>query len=1174
MAAQWGKASNLPGAQSFGANWQSLLASLNLSMAGLQEAEADHGTASAVPAPKLTPENSTVSTLAAGMSLRLGQGTQTESMEAGTGARVGQGTEKGSVETGAGAKLSLVGARNHTLVAEPAAVAAKPSSARAEVKNPAAEPGTESAHSSRPARSSNSTKTDAVPAEPLTGVVPAAIASLSQAVPVTTIASMIARSTPTQSTVVQALPAQREISADRSADQPAALASASFVPQPPVRNALGKIAEAVNPAVRQTTEKPETPAQQRQATPVPSLSGSSGLTFSETDAAAADKNAPTPVTVLAEGVNLPETLAQARNLTQQTVQTGIWNTNPAETLTTSRPPAQRFAQDDIPIQPLAPSTSLTETPATSPALSPRLAPELNRTLPTAQDHSLIQIAEPIPHPILAQVASQSLTQTTALSTNMTESQTASQAPAQTFIPEQSWAHPLAQDHNPIRIATPRLNPIPAQVASQSATQTAEPNQSRAESQATSQIPLQRFVPEQSWTHPLAQDHHPIQIATSSLNPIPAQVASQSLIQTTELNQSWAETQATSQVPLQTFVPDLSRTETFQNRTQTPALIQNQIPASVACQSATQTVAPSTNPTVTQATNQAPSITPAQSHNPITAQVASQSLIQTTEPNQSRAETQAVSQIPSQRFVPEQSWTHPLAQDHNPIQIATPSLNPIPAEAASQSATQTAAPSPNPTETQATNQVPSQTFISEQRWTHPLAQDHNPMQIATPSLKPIPAQAASQSATQTAAPSTNPTVTLATNQAPSITPAPILHPISAHVTSQNLTQPAAPSTDTAETQATNQVPHQRFVTEQNWTHPLSQDHHPIQIATPSVNPIPAEAASPRTTQSTAPSTNPTLTQATNQTPSQTFVINPFLTPSFVQSQEQVVMQPENRGVNVAGAPVPSEGMNPLPMAAAPSGQHSALPSVLSKPVSAGGGKRSTPETLRPARGAGNFDSVQPEGHQIAGHSSGPAVDASAVARALTGAGVVVNTAGGLTEATSAAATRPDSREAFATLDTAGAPDKTTWIHAGTQRAEAGYQDPALGWVGVRADLSGGGVHAQLVPVSADAAQALGSHLAGLNAYLAEHHTPVETLTLTAPESGWSGLGSGQGTGDGMQQGAGQGTAQGAEASTPSGQYSESVIQSPTASAELPAFFGNMDGSEQAASMGGFHISVMA
>jgi hypothetical protein len=39
-----------------------------------------------------------------------------------------------------------------------------------------------------------------------------------------------------------------------------------------------------------------------------------------------------------------------------------------------------------------------------------------------------------------------------------------------------------------------------------------------------------------------------------------------------------------------------------------------------------------------------------------------------------------------------------------------------------------------------------------------------------------------------------------------------------------------------------------------------------------------------------------------------------------------------------------------------------------------------------------------------------------------------------------------------------------------------------------------VQAVVVPSSTDAAQSLGAHLAGLGAYLSEHRTPVETLTM--------------------------------------------------------------------------------
>jgi hypothetical protein len=177
---------------------------------------------------------------------------------------------------------------------------------------------------------------------------------------------------------------------------------------------------------------------------------------------------------------------------------------------------------------------------------------------------------------------------------------------------------------------------------------------------------------------------------------------------------------------------------------------------------------------------------------------------------------------------------------------------------------------------------------------------------------------------------------------------------------------------------------------------------------------------------------------------------------------------------------------------------------------------------------------------------------------------------------AAATGPDPREVFATLDAGGAPGKPTWIHAGAQRAEAGFQDPALGWVAVRADASGSGVHAQLVPASSDAAQALGSHLEGLNAYLGEHHTPVETVTLAAPDGGWTGTSGDRGAGQGSQQGAGQQTGQETAQNANAGSQS-SLAGSQTglrgdASEPMPLPW-ELDGSAQEARAGG-NISVMA
>ena len=106
--------------------------------------------------------------------------------------------------------------------------------------------------------------------------------------------------------------------------------------------------------------------------------------------------------------------------------------------------------------------------------------------------------------------------------------------------------------------------------------------------------------------------------------------------------------------------------------------------------------------------------------------------------------------------------------------------------------------------------------------------------------------------------------------------------------------------------------------------------------------------------------------------------------------------------------------------------------------------------------------------------------------------------------------PGTADAFAALDAERTAPAATWIHAGAHRAEAGYLDPALGWVGVRADAAATGVHAALLPASGEAAQVLGSLLAGLNAYLSEHHGEPATVTMGAPQDGRDGSGMGAGT----------------------------------------------------------------
>ena len=85
----------------------------------------------------------------------------------------------------------------------------------------------------------------------------------------------------------------------------------------------------------------------------------------------------------------------------------------------------------------------------------------------------------------------------------------------------------------------------------------------------------------------------------------------------------------------------------------------------------------------------------------------------------------------------------------------------------------------------------------------------------------------------------------------------------------------------------------------------------------------------------------------------------------------------------------------------------------------------------------------------------------------------------------------------------------WIHSGPRFAEAGFQDPSLGWVSVRAERDVTGMHAVLVPPSHDAGRILSAHLSGLNAHLADYQIQISPVTMSARSEGLidSGVGSG-------------------------------------------------------------------
>jgi hypothetical protein len=157
------------------------------------------------------------------------------------------------------------------------------------------------------------------------------------------------------------------------------------------------------------------------------------------------------------------------------------------------------------------------------------------------------------------------------------------------------------------------------------------------------------------------------------------------------------------------------------------------------------------------------------------------------------------------------------------------------------------------------------------------------------------------------------------------------------------------------------------------------------------------------------------------------------------------------------------------------------------------------------------------------------------------------------------------ETFTRLDSEGGSRSIHWVQAGAHRAEAGYLDPALGWVAVRAESSGGGLHAAVLPGSPEAAQVLSTHLGGLNAFLAQQHGPHATATMAAPGDGQHGATADQGNSTGGGSGKDDGTAKNMAQA-----HRESVSSPGTGAARV----ADKSPDESAIRRAGTYVSVMA
>ncbi len=1114
------------GAESFRAGWQSLLAALASSGNGLGDsgAAAEQGDTSTGAAPEVAAGESSGATA---------------SLAADLGPHLRQKTEIGSGETGTRIDTRPAIAWAGDLPTRPAAGTTKATSAMAEgkEKKPAAESGTESSASTRPTLSTNvvhAVQPVAVAAEPMPGLIPAAAI----VVPLEIAPAPVVASKPSSSSDAKAQSPQTDLSYTYlSIALPAGLASASFRSYPLSSGDSSQAAGAAKAAIQEGTERKETLAKPAQVLPAPGPSWPSGPVLSATDLPIVKQTAPPPGTTRGADESPLQAVRQDRNPTQTVA------TSPKQipVLSSNRSPVPAFVPGQNQIKPLASSLNSTQTAAPSENPPQVLAKSQNRIQPLVPGSN--------PAPEIAPVQSWpeiAASQIVTPRTNLAETPALNGAASQTIAGRQNSKQTQKPGASPALKVAPEQSADPRLVFGQSSSPTLVSGQTRAAAAAVSQDPIQRP----------AQVQDPAQAVT------PVQSGPETLFPGVSLTQP----QAPSENQIQTSVPVETRTEAImpgQNQTQTVESSRKPIQTPAPSEEPIQRPVVLSGPNLPQTfdSNQNRTQSAAPTRDPIQPAIPSPSPAQAAAPEES-ATPQAPSQKPTQRSVPVAPQTHADVPGENGAQMEASSKAQLPALESSQELAQPSISGPGPRQ--------------------PVAPEQSVASAPTPGQKLTPQLVPSQSASQTVVPDQTRTRAVESSQNPIHTLTPWEDQIQPLMPGPSLSRTVAPEQGTTPTSAPSPNLIQRSAPVVTQTHAVVPGQSQIRTVMSSEDLIQTSAPEQGPTQTVAPSQKPIQTAAPPRNPTHAEAANQNAARTFARSKDEVPMQPEMPGVGTVRALPGSKDLAPPPVtvgaSASQSGQSSTAPLNETKPSLAGGKKPLASATAQSAPGVRHFDSVQPASLRAEVQPSGPVVDLSAMARELTGARGAVSVAGEPAGASAIATTGPDAREVFAALDGASAAGKPTWIHAGAHRAEAGFQDPALGWVAVRADTgSGGGVHAELVPATANAAQTLGSHLAGLNAYLAEHHTPVAAVTLTAPESGWSGLGGDRGAGQNMQQGAGQQTGQEAAQSADTGSQSGSSGSStvlPTAASELTASLGELDGSTEAARPGEIHISVMA
>lgn len=342
----------------------------------------------------------------------------------------------------------------------------------------------------------------------------------------------------------------------------------------------------------------------------------------------------------------------------------------------------------------------------------------------------------------------------------------------------------------------------------------------------------------------------------------------------------------------------------------------------------------------------------------------------------------------------------------------------------------------------------------------------------------------------------PTLTTPRSDSPTTSPLDIEGPAKTHTLDSN-------NLSAAETQYTSIDPSEAVAPRQTVSDPAAHHHSAID---PAIDP---SQAAPHAPHRTLAASTPSADSQSTRVPSDTTA--PAAPASGQRPANQAPrLDPATAQPGSPAKPAPAERSIPSP-SETPAAQTVPAPSSISpgaEPQRAAIPAAKEPAPKSPQNASPSGKSTQPLDRSIApatspgnaGPSPVPPNPLTTTSAVLSPSAIAHPSPAAQSSTSQAQPSVPlTSADTFRVLDTADATPHTTWIHASPRQAEAGYLDPTLGWIGVRAETTGSALHASILAGSADAAASISAHLAGLSTFVAEHHGASASVTLAASDN---------------------------------------------------------------------------